>query len=211
MAYTYKKWKARMSERSDMSSSLVHLTRPRKDDGKALSSVDVILKILKDNQINGSSASEGFIHGGHSAVCFQDAPLYSIAQNIAFEREYRKENKSKLRYSGCGLIFSKYYLFERGCRPVVYDIPSQAKEYISPANWYRIVSLDISDMGKVVDWSHEREWRIKGDLKFEVNCCALLLETKEDYREFIDKTSHDEFKEVLGKICGITVLNSLLM
>ncbi|MBV1910611.1 MAG: hypothetical protein KUG78_15015 [Kangiellaceae bacterium] len=200
-----------MSNRSDMSSSLVHLTRGTSHDGNELSSVDTLLKILREGQINGSDPQLGFIHGGESAVCFQDAPLYSVAQNIAFEKKYREENNSRYRYSGCGLVFSKYYVFERGGRPVIYDIPDEAKEYLSNDNLYRIVSLDISDMTNVVDWSHEREWRLKGSLEFEVSCCAILLETKENYREFMAKLESPENNDLAEQVCGITVLDSLLM
>lgn len=207
MAYNYREWKLRMSNRSDMSSSLVHLTRPSGEH----TSVEVLLKILREQTILGSDPQKGFIHGGESATCFQDAPLYSVAQNIAFEKKYREENNSRLRYSGCGLVFSKYYVFQRGGRPVIYDIPAQAREYLSEESWYRIVSLDISNMDQVFDWSHEREWRVKGNLAFEINNCAILLETKADYRELMQKVDSLDNKNIVDRVCGITVLDSLLM
>src|SRR5476649_2881984 len=121
MAYNYKKWKSRMSDRQDLSSSLVHLTRAAEIGGEKMSSVDVLLRILRENKIIGSTTEKEFIRGSKSAVCFQDAPLYSIAQNLKFEKELSNEQHTRHRYSGCGLVFSKYKLFQNGCRPVIYD------------------------------------------------------------------------------------------
>jgi hypothetical protein len=210
MAYDYKKWKSRMSDRQDLSSSLVHLTRASKIDGLNFSAVDVLLKILREKKILGST-DKGFIRGKQSAVCFQDAPLYSIAQNIKFEKELSKEQHTRHRYSGCGLVFSKYYLFQNGCRPVIYDTVKEGKAYLEDSEQYRLVSFDLSDTENIVDWSHEREWRKAGDFDFKVNWSAVVLETKTDYREFIEKALLPENKGVLAEICGIIVLDALIM
>jgi hypothetical protein len=212
MGYNYTTWKNRMSERQDLSSSLVHLTRKVDEDEIKMSAVDVLLKILRDKKIIGSDPRKAFIHGNQKAVCFQDAPLYSIAQNLAFERKFSKENKTRHRYSGCGLVFSKYYLFQGGARPVIYDKPEEAKRYLSSeSDFYRIVSFDMSKLDNVVDWSHEREWRLAGDFEFRTDWAAVLLETREDYKEFITKCSQPENSEILGQVCGIIVLDALLM
>jgi hypothetical protein len=55
------------------------MTRGRKEEGK--SPLDVLFEILKDKTIKGSTNS-GYISGSDPAVCFQDAPLNGIAQNI---------------------------------------------------------------------------------------------------------------------------------
>ena len=211
MAYNYKKWKVRMSDRQDLSSSLVHLTRPSEIDGVELSAVDVLFKILREKQIVGSTTKKGFIRGNRPAVCFQDAPLYSIAQNLSFEKELSNEQKTRHRYSGCGLVFSKYYLFQNGCRPVIYDRPEEGKKYIANNELYRLVSFDMSDTSNIIDWSHETDWRMPGDFNFRVDWSAVLLETKEDYREFIKRSSDEENKGIIEQICGIIVLDALLM
>lgn len=211
MAYNFKQWKSRMSDRQDLSSSLVHLTRSTKVDGFHLSAVDVLLKILRDKKILGSTTNQGFIRGKRTAVCFQDAPLYSIAQNLKFEKELNSKQQTRHRYSGCGLIFSKYYLFENGCRPVIYDKVEDGKIYLDDSELYRLVSLDLSDATNIIDWSHEREWRMAGDFNFKVNWSAIVLETKEDYREFIEKAQLNENEGILKEICGIIVLDALIM
>jgi hypothetical protein len=211
MAYDYKKWKSRMSDRQDLSSSLVHLTRAAEIDGKKLSAVDVLLKILREKKIIGSTTKKGFIRGNKSAVCFQDAPLYSIAQNLKFEKELSKDQHARNRYSGCGLVFSKYYLFQNGCRPVIYDRAEEGKVFIDQSELYRLVSFDLSDTKNIIDWSHEREWRMAGNFEFKVNWSAVVLETKEDYREFINKAQLPENQGILDSICGIIVLDALIM
>ena len=211
MAYEYNKWKSRMSDRQDLSSSLVHLTRAAEIDGKKLSAVDVLLKILREKMIIGSTTEKGFIRGKRSAVCFQDAPLYAIAQNLKFEKELSKDQHTRHRYSGCGLVFSKYYLFQNGCRPVIYDKVEEGKAYIDESELYRLVSFDMSDTKNIIDWSHEREWRVAGDFEFKINWSAVVLETKEDYREFIKKAMLPENEDILDSICGIIVLEALIM
>jgi len=211
MPYTFNSWKERLAQRSDLSPSLVHLTRSAIVDGNQLSPVDVLIKILLEKKIIGSDPRQAFIHGDRRAVCFQDAPLYSIAQNILFEKKYKKEKpESRDRYSGCGLIFSKWYVHSRGGRPVIYDSPESATAYLDRDEWWRIVALDLSDSANTVDWMHEREWRVKGDLEFELSRTAILIDTKASYREFISKCRNIAEPNILESICGIIVLSGLL-
>lgn len=100
MGYDYDKWRKRFKNRVDITSTLTHLTRKQVNEEEeiSLSSVNVLLKILKEKRIIGSSG-KGFIHGEYPAVCFQDTPIYSIGQNILHEKEYREELGRKERYS----------------------------------------------------------------------------------------------------------------
>ncbi|MCD9548591.1 DUF2971 domain-containing protein [Photobacterium carnosum] len=200
-----------MSDRQDLSSSLVHLTRAATIDGERLSSVDVLLKILRERVIVGSTTDSGFIRGDRSAVCFQDAPLYSVAQNLKYEKELVQAGSTRNRYSGCGLVFSKYYLFERGCRPVIYDKLNEGSEYLNERELYRLVKLDLSNIDNIIDWSHEREWRLPGNLEFAVDATGIVLETKQDFSEFIVKCQLPENESILNQTCGIIVLDALLM
>jgi hypothetical protein len=104
MSYQYSQWKQRLGERSDLSSSLVHLTRSAVVEEVQMTAVDMLIKILREGKLKGSNPRTAFISGDRPAVCFQDAPLASIAENIAFEKRHFQERN---RYSGCGLIFSK--------------------------------------------------------------------------------------------------------
>jgi hypothetical protein len=54
--------------------------------------VDVLIQILKSKKINGSTTKPGFIIGSDKAVCFQDAPINELAQNLLHE-QYMKKHK----------------------------------------------------------------------------------------------------------------------
>ena len=82
MEYTQKLWTERMWSRSDMSMYVAHLTRETEE----LTSLDVLIKILNDKKIKGSTNS-GFIRGSEKAVCFQDAPLNGLSQNVRHEKK----------------------------------------------------------------------------------------------------------------------------
>ena len=66
-------------------------------------------------------------------------------------------------------------------------------------------------MNGFIDWSHEREWRKPDDFKFRIDWTGVVLETKENYREFIEKSTVEENTGILENICGIVVLDALLM
>lgn len=85
MNYPKDTWLKRLAERSDLSSYVAHLTRPATVDTEDFSAVEVLLMILKDRSIRGSSTRSGFIVGATEAVCFQDAPPHALAQNLWFE------------------------------------------------------------------------------------------------------------------------------
>ena len=72
-------WKNRISRRSDFTEGLVHLT---KNSGSE-DSLDVLMRILTQKRLKGSTTATGYICGDTPAVCFQDAPLHSLAENIS--------------------------------------------------------------------------------------------------------------------------------
>ncbi|MEK3796032.1 DUF2971 domain-containing protein [Paenibacillus sp. FSL R7-0204] len=198
MSYTYEQMARRINGRSDMSIYLTHLTR-RTD---TQSEVDTLLQIIKEQVIRGSNGS-GYIIGEDRAACFQDAPLHGISQNIIHENQYRKELGSKLRYDACGVSFSKQYVYLLGGRPCVYEKKEVAKKILPPEEWWRIVNFDMSDPLNIVDWTHEREWRVKGDFIFHHGYATVLLPHNSQYREFIDKVD----KETLKALQGLVVLS----
>lgn len=206
MGYNHDKWQKRFTNRSDITLTLTHLTREQKaEDGNTHSSVDVLIKILKEKKIMGSSG-KGFICGEHTAVCFQDAPLYGTAQNIMHEKDYREELGGKVRYSSNGLIFLKKYVYKKGGRPVIYEKLDVAKSIINREEWWRIVSYNLDDNQNIIDWTHEREWRVKGDFRFELPQAYVLLGTSGAYKEFVKKAGD----EILESIAGITAIAPLI-
>jgi hypothetical protein len=69
------------------------------------------------------------------------------------------EENEKGKYRFYGLAFSKRTIFDAGGRPVVY-LPDNEGEWIPEEQKWRHVRYEF---GKV-DWTHEREWRVPGDL-----------------------------------------------
>lgn len=199
MGYSFETWRKRHIERSDLTTEVTHLTRALTEAGSA---IEVLYDILKSGIIKGSTTDSGFIIGNNPAACFQDAPLSAIGQNCWFEQTWRKENKfTKKRYDPTGLIFKKEFIYTNDGRPVIYDSTKQAKEYLGPENWWRIVNFDLSNSENIVDWTHEREWRVPGKLDFNSSDVVLLFANNSDQTDFInlcEKRGKQFYREVRG-------------
>jgi hypothetical protein len=208
MGYDSKKWTNRMRLRSDMSCYVTHLTRASSGNGETgyQSGIDHLLQILREKKIRGSHNISGFINGAEPAVCFQDMPLNGVSQNVLHEQMYREDLGGKTRYEANGLSFTKGFIFEKGGRPVFYEKTHVAKKILPKEEWWRIVNFDLSNKNRVIDWTHEREWRVKGDIEFEYEHAFILVANDQLYREFISKAEH----EILENIRGITVLQHVL-
>lgn len=134
--------------RSDITKVLVHLTREAND----LSSFEILLQILTDGKLKGSN-NNGFIKGSQSATCFTEAPLSALKHFATDESE-----SHNARYRFYGIAISKETAFKQGARPVIY-LPDNEAEWIPDTERWRHVRFE---QGKV-DWTHEREWRSRGD------------------------------------------------
>lgn len=198
MPYTKDDWEKRIAERNDMSTSLIHLTR----ENSTQSVVNVLYNILKDKKIKGSTTS-GFIVGNEKAVCFQDAPLYSICQNIFFEQKKRKQDRNyKLRYRAIGLLFDKQYAYKKGARPVIYEKTDIAKTFLPPSEHWRIVNFNLESDSSIIDWTHEREWRVKGDFEFELSDVTIIVIKQNQIKKLISKFK-EEGIDLMNEINGI--------
>lgn len=180
----------------------------RRSDGK--SAFEILCKILDEKTILASDTS-GYIRQNQKAVCFQDVPLYSLAENIKYEDEYSTNNsvdtnRTRFRYEAFGLRFNKGTMFQKGARPVIYGTKSELDSFPSSEQW-RCVQIDLHDSENIIDWTHEREWRIPGDFSFEYEEVEIIVGCKEYYKKLVD---HYSRKELLNKINGIIVLNSML-
>ena len=206
MGYTIEDWKNRLAERSDLSTSIVHLTKTNITNNL----VEQLLTILNDKKLIGSTTQSGFIIGNKPAVCFQDAPLHGIAQNVWFEQKYRKENPSaKVRYNAGGFAFKKNYAYSKGVRPVVYEETTRAKEMLPDKEWWRIVNFNLSNDDAIIDWTHEREWRCPIEFNFEISEVTVLLPNHKIYQKFI-KDCEDKNLDFHKKIRGIVVMSEVL-
>ena len=169
-------WKERHLSRRDLTTQIVHLTKPSIEEGTKHNSLINLLRILKSRTIFGSTTETGFIIGNTPAVCFQDIPLHYLEKNLKYEKHLRENSSNKkIRYSSTGLIFSKPYIYAKKGRPVIYESTQKAKRILPPSEYWRIVNFDLSDTKNIVDWTHEREWRIPGDFKFELKEVTIVV------------------------------------
>lgn len=206
MAYTKEDWKKRIAERNDMSTSLIHLTR----ENSTQSVVNVLYNILKDKKIKGSTTGSGFIIGSEKAVCFQDAPLYSICRNTFFEQKKMEQDKNyKLRYRALRLLFDKQYAYKKGARPVIYEKTEIAKTFLPSSEHWRIVNFNLENDSSIIDWTHEREWRVKGDFEFELSDVTIIVIRQNHIKELISKFKDDGI-DLMNEIKGIVTLEHLL-
>lgn len=204
MPYTFDDWSERLYRRPDLPRFAVHLTRRRIVDGKQLSDVQVLVKILSEQKLIGSSTSSGFIIGRRDAVCFHATPIHSLVANHFFERDYQKQNPGQpMRYSLCGLMFDLPFLFGRGGRPVIYDKSDEAKAYLPEDQHWRIVDFDLGNSQGFTDWTHEREWRAPGDLEFSLQDVVVVVGHRDQYREFVRCCNELAKLNILESIRGL--------
>jgi len=202
----YNEWQNKRMGRSDLSQYLIHLTKG--DSKNSLTEMNVMLKILNDKKLIGSTTSSGFIVGSTTAVCLQDAPLFSVGQNIWYENNKRKSNPNqKVRYGAYGILFRKRFIYDKGGRPVIYDKTEDAKKYIHESKWWKIVNLDLSNSDNITDWTHEREWRVPGDLQFNLKDIVIVLPNDEGYRTFVDICLTNNYESILKGIGGVVNLS----
>lgn len=200
-----KNWTKRFKYRVDLSSRVTHLTKGGTDD----EAFKNLINILEERCIRGSNTSSSFINGKIPAVCLQEAPLIAIAENLQYEEKLRKEENHKIRYLGFGIRFQKHYIYQKNGRPVIYDDTNQAKEYLPESEWWRIVRLDLSDREHIIDWTHEREWRVPEKLLFDYSQCEIIVPSSKYYHKFVEYCLEKNREDILLKIRGIVVMASV--
>lgn len=203
MGYDVEKWSKRIQHRTDLSGFVYHLTKAELDNnGKTvMDALDRLVKIITERKLNGSSTESGFITGKRKAVCFQDAPIQGIVQNVLHENSYKAELGGKTRYTYLGVAFPKAYIFQQGGRPVFYEEKETAKKILPPDEYWRIVDFSLMDKENIVDWTHEREWRLPADeFHFDISKAVVLLPNRERYKNLIEKLSEEDLKAIQGII-----------
>lgn len=201
----FNEWRNRYKNRNDISSRLTHLTKGNSSE----EAFKTLLKILEERTVVGSTTETGFIIGRKSAVCLQEAPLNAIAENLLYEKELREKSDDKVRYSAFGLRFNKAWIYKKGGRPVIYEARDLMKSILPSDEYWRIVNYDLSDNQYMVDWTHEREWRVPGDIQFEYKNVEIIVESNTYYQKFVEYCIQKEKLEMLRQINGIVVLDTI--
>ena len=202
-------WKKKIAERNDITGYLIHLTKGKEIENEKFNVFEILIKILKDKKLIGSTTESGFIVGDKRAVCFQESPIYSLSQNIYYEQKLFKEEKlKKKRYVGVGLMFTKPYIYKKGGRPVIYDKTTEAKKYLPKDQWWRIVNYDLSDENNIIDWTYEREWRVEGELEFELSDINVIVPNYKVFKKII-KECNDVGIDLVKEVKSIINLGDL--
>jgi len=135
--------------RQDVSNYLIHFVSDKSFDLAYLR----LRKIIKERCLLGNNK---FIKGGHTCICFSEAPLNCLPGGLVNPDYYS-------RYSSFGIMVTKKWLFNLGGRPVIYQ--SEAEYYLLPdqIQWKHVLYDPLKDPS--IDFTWEREWRI--------NCARL--------------------------------------
>lgn len=200
----FEEWCNRYKNRNDISSRLTHLTKGNTVE-EAFTN---LLKILEEKILIGSTTETGFIIGSRPAVCLQEAPLNAIAENLLYEKQVRKDS-SKPRYNSFGLRFNKQFIYNIGGRPVIYEKKDVMKNLLPKEEYWRIVNYDLSNPNMIIDWSHEREWRVPGDIRFDYKDIEIVVASNKYYRKLIAYCIENDKQDMLKKINGIVVMNTI--
>lgn len=137
------------------------------------SSFNVLIKILTDGFIKGNNK---FITGGDNCVCFTESPEYFMSDDNS-------------DYQPFGLCYLKEDIFIFGGRPVIYQ-PFEELKYLDKAIWWKYVQYDpwCSVLtGKKVDFSWEREWRLKEDELTVGDSVGIIVPNE----EYLDRLTYE--------------------
>lgn len=173
-----------LSRKTDYSDLLVHLIK--EDRLKPVPAKSVLETILGEHNLRAyrhhcwfspaldNTADLKAISKKFNVVCFTETPLNNMAILL-------KDVQGKVNlYKPYGLVFKKEYISDNGGNPVFYV---RERGTIAPlwsllekdadANTCKLLAL-VSRSNKGFDFHWEREWRIVGDLQFDLKdiyCC----------------------------------------
>lgn len=201
-----KAWRDRLNFRSDLVARVAHLTgRGAANDDKAF---DTLWKILDEKRLlaSGHGGDKGFIIGSTKAVCFQEVPLSAIAENVFFSVSLNIETA----YRGFGIRVNRGNLYLQGGRPVIYGEKEKLTTMLPGDQHWRIVSMDLEKPDDIVDWTHEREWRIPGDFLFEWSDIEVLVRNHNYYGRFVERCFDEGKTDLLKSVHGIIPLDSVI-
>lgn len=150
---------------------LTHFTRA----SRAGDALDNLVEILRGGVIRGASR---MVRGKSPAVCLFDAPLSELSGLLA--------RKNRHRYQPFGVALERRYAFQMGARPVIYMPWPEACGILAADEMWRVVALDLAAAAPV-DWTSEREWRVRGDLALPPRGAVALVESWRDADEIYER------------------------
>lgn len=194
-------WQELTESRNVGSIYLTHLIRGRSDND----SYNTLLKILESGFLRASfSKRSGYntVKGDKEVVCFQDTSFDEMNEVITGEKWIEHEQI----YREFGIQISKELLFRDGARPVIYDKANEIMELIDESIYWRVVNLDLNiATWQYVDWTHEHEWRIPGDVMLESGDFRVIVKTEEYKKRLIHEPG---MKKLIKKPKNIIVFEN---
>jgi hypothetical protein len=196
-----------LSGREDVSRFMVHLTRDDRDDDYSYgaSARANLRSILSEQRIRALSPHCTFnrklaklpdkIARRFNTSCFTETPLNQLHLLV------REIPGRRIKLSSYGICFRKDFIVSKGGQPALYineyddnnwlrecvdtlyDDSVTPKMLVKPL--WRILPF-VNSMHKGYDFSWEREWRIRGDLKFssrDIVCLILPADREEPLKE----------------------------
>ena len=105
-------------------------------------------------------------------------------------------------------MFDKSFIYNNGGRPVIYDKKEAAKRYLPKEHWWKIVNFDLSDDEQIIDWTHEREWRVPNELEFELSDISVIVPNAKAYKIIIEKCRKEGI-DLINEVKSIINLGDL--
>lgn len=169
-------------DRPDLTRALIHLT----GDRPANTAHDALISILRDGMVHGSDHS-GYVKGRNIAACFTEMPLSAVR----FFIQHRRFTSHP--YRPYGIAIHKVSAWDRGARPVIY-LPDGEAGWIPEEEKWRHVRLEYGE----VDFTHEREWRAKGNFSLNYINFYVLVPNKHAENQIKSTLSEDAERHILG-------------
>lgn len=69
--------------------------------------------------------------------------------------------------------------------------------------------MELSDETNIIDWTHEREWRLPDNFNFQLEEAIVILSNTNTYKNFISLCRSINQVDILTKIKGIVTLNAV--
>jgi len=156
-------------ERPDICRDLIHFIRAYGLND----AYQILLEIIRTRKIIGSNKC---IRGGYNCICFSEAPLHF------FKMHFQELTCSQNHFQPFGIKISKRWLFELGGRPVIYE-PEEDFDKLHESHKWRHVRFEPTS-NPPIDFTWEREWRIKTDeLRITELTAKIIMPTVEYARD----------------------------
>lgn len=166
-------------QRIDHCENLIHFTKGCKGSFDYEEAYLNLKEIINSGVLRGSN---GMILGGHNCVCFTESPVRCLTNNGKLDTKYFS------RYTPFGLQYCKKDVFKHSGRPVIYSTREEYEKQRTNTdlNW-RFVSYDPNKNGEL-DFTWEREWRIKAEtIPVRPDTAKLVFPNLDWIHRFIDE------------------------